>query len=244
MKNITLYGYGRSIVDSAWKVNKSKIVNRLYYVNSGNAVITTENAEHRLYSGKIYIIPQSKTFKPLHAESFDHTYFDFFSSMLMVHNQLIEFDASLLSSNAFFEYINRLLMNDKEHVSIEKMELLLSAFLELIKSVVPIQYINNSIVTSAIDIIHGNYSDISSKQLAKYLNINESYFIRTFTETMGISPMKYIRAVRVAYAKELILNGDSITAAAEKCGYSSPTALYNATRSELDLSPSELKFKY
>jgi AraC-like DNA-binding protein len=132
-------------------------------------------------------------------------------------------------------------MNDKEHVSIENMELLLSAFLELIKSVGPIQYINNSIVTSAIDIIHGNYSDISSKQLAKYLNINESYFIRTFTKTMGISPMKYIRAVRVTYGKELIKSGMSISEAAELCGYSSQSAFYNATKAEFKVSPSELK---
>ena len=66
MNDVKLYIYGRQTVQGKWRVNQRNIVNRLYYVNSGSAVISTGSAEHTLTARRIYIIPQCKEFQPLH----------------------------------------------------------------------------------------------------------------------------------------------------------------------------------
>ena len=55
--------------------------------------------------------------------------------------------------------------------------------------------------------------------------------------------MKYIRTVRVFRGKEIIEQGASVDEAAAKCGYSSPSAFYNAVMAELHISPSAFKKK-
>jgi hypothetical protein len=109
MNSIILYTYGRSTVNGCWQIDKSRIVNRLYYVNSGSAVIETTSHKYSLAAGKIYIIPQCKSFSPISANSFDHTYFDFYSSRVMRRNTLIELNKNAFDSDIFFEYINRLI---------------------------------------------------------------------------------------------------------------------------------------
>jgi AraC-like DNA-binding protein len=53
--------------------------------------------------------------------------------------------------------------------------------------------------------------------------------------------MKYIRACRVSYGKQLLQNGATVEEAAEKCGYSSAASFYNATTAEFNISPSKLR---
>ena len=76
MQNINLYAYGRATVNNAWPAMHNFIVNRLYYVNSGSALIHNANREQTLVKGRIYIIPQCHNFKPLDAFSFDQTLFE------------------------------------------------------------------------------------------------------------------------------------------------------------------------
>ena len=78
MNQISLYTYGRYTANDAWYIDYSRVVNRLYYVNSGTAQILNSSEKYTLTAGKIYIIPQCRIFRPLGAEEFDHTYFDFY----------------------------------------------------------------------------------------------------------------------------------------------------------------------
>jgi AraC-like DNA-binding protein len=105
----------------------------------------------------------------------------------------------------------------------------------------PLPYIPNPLITKAINIIQSEFSSISTKTIAEKLNVDESHLIRLFSSVMGISPMKYIRALRISHGRKLIENGHSISEAAEMCGYSSPSSFYNAVKSELGITPSEMK---
>lgn len=242
MKRINLYAYGRSTVQGVWSIDSNRIVNRLYYVNSGTAHISHAALEYELVPGKIYIIPQSQTFRPLNAWTFDHMFFDFYHSRILRHDKIIELDEKKLSAKGLFEYFNFLIANDLEKKAHDTMEYFLSGFISALECQnFRLPYITNATITQAINLIHSDCSDISTKLLAKKLNLDESYFIRLFSSIMGMTPMKYIRAYRVSYGKELIRNGASIAEAAEKCGYASPSAFYNAVKAELHMSPSELK---
>ncbi len=242
MKSIGIYTYGRSTVNGAWWVNQNRIVNRLYYVNSGKARISNSSLEYELTAGKIYIIPACQTFRPLNAWNFDHTYFDFYHSRIFKNDNIIEIDESATNASYFFNYINSQIESDCEGKAREAMEYFLSGFFKLLESGgMELPYITNPIVTKALSLIHADFAEICTKTLAQKLSIDESYFIRLFSSVIGITPMKYIRAYRVSKAKELIRNGSSIAEAAEKCGYASPSSFYNAVKAELNISPSELK---
>lgn len=244
MQNINLYAYGRATVNNAWPARHGFIVNRLYYVNSGSALIHNANREQTLVKGKIYIIPQCHNFKPVDAFSFDHTFFDYFSLRVLDPNKIVEIDASAFALDRFFDYINELIEQDPAQNNHKAIQQLLCGILSVIdRQYTPLPYITNTTVMRAIDIIYESYANITTKALAQRLNINESHFIRLFHSTMGISPMKYIRACRVLNGKELLYGGASVAEAAERCGYSSPSAFYKAVKICLSQSPSDLKSK-
>lgn len=241
MEKIRLYAYGKSTENGAWYIDKSRIVNRLYYVNSGKAVISFGHKEYTLNCGKLYIIPQCNDFSTVEAESFDHTFFDFYNSKILCSDKIIELDKSYMNMEALFDYLNFLITSDLNQDFFESISYFLCGFLSLLEKSNSLPYISNSYVTDAVNIIHSRCFSLTTKELAKELSLNESYFIRMFSSVMGITPMKYIRACRVSYGKELLQKGATVEEAAEKCGYSSASAFYNATTSELNISPSKLK---
>ena len=233
---------GRCTVEGRWSIDRNRTFNRLYYVNSGSAVILNGKDEHTLTAGKVYLIPRCKTFEPLNADGFDHTFFDFYSSLVLRPDKIIELDGSDIYATAFFEYIDRILAGGLGSKLVQPLELFLSGFLSMIEAEHgELLYVTSPSLTTALDIIHSEYHCVTTERLAKRLSLEKSYFIRTFSAAMGISPMKYIRSVRVAQGKLLIQNGASIAEAAERCGYSSPSAFYNATVAELGISPSSMR---
>ncbi len=244
MKDISLYVYGRAVVEENWQINKNRAVNRLYYVNAGRATVYHGSAEYTLIPGRVYILPQCKEFHPILAERFDHTFFDFYSLRTLNPQRIIEPNVDRLGAKAFFSYINSLIESDPKRRLAGAMKELLCGFLSLMEADgQPLPFITNEAITRAIERIHSDYAQICTKRLANELNLNESYFIRLFGKTMGISPMKYIRAVRVSNGRALLRQGVGVAEAAERCGYSSPASFYKATREELGLSPSALRYE-
>lgn len=233
MNTLRLLAFGRKISTEPWYINKSHAVNRLYYVNSGTAVIHLATKEYTLSANKFYIIPQCANFKPAVAESFDHTFFDYYSSDILAPNQIYEFDSAFCGGSYFFKLINTLLPMNKKESLIGGAEKLLAGFLSVLEaSGAEFLYVNNDAIKFAVEIIHKKYANITCKSLAEEIHLNESYFIRLFNKTLGLSPMKYIRACRILEGKELIRNGLSAKAASEKCGYSSVTAFYRAIKAD------------
>ncbi len=242
MKDISLYAYGRCEVNGLWHIDSSRIVSRLYFVNAGEAAISSASKEYRLTEGNAYIIPQSKSFRPLDSKDFDHTYFDFYSSRILRPNKIVVIDGATLGVDSFFAHINSVIAADRDKKAHEAMRTLLEGFIRLIEGLhTEDLYITSPYVTRAVHRIHEAYCNVTTSDLAKEQSLNESYFIRLFTEHMGLSPMKYIRTVRVSHGKELIEGGMSVDEAAAKCGYSSASAFYNAVMAELNVPPSKLK---
>lgn len=65
------------------------------------------------------------------------------------------------------------------------------------------------------------FSDITVEQMAEFFSLSKYHFIRIFKEYLGITPMKYIRNLRIAKASELLLRTDrTIEEVAEIVGYS------------------------
>ena len=76
-------------------------------------------------------------------------------------------------------------------------------------------------VWCAIDYISENFTNnISIDELSSLCNVSKYHFIRIFKQVTGYTPNSYINRVRTNYAKQLLLNGAGVTAAATASGFS------------------------
>lgn len=76
-------------------------------------------------------------------------------------------------------------------------------------------------------------------QLAKKAALSRSAFFERFTRTVGLPPMEYLLAWRMAVAKDLLRRHDlDITAVAERVGYGSASTFSSAFSRHVGLSPS------
>lgn len=65
------------------------------------------------------------------------------------------------------------------------------------------------LIQISVNYIKNNFErDISLKDVAKFVFLSPSYFIRAFKEEMGISPISYLLKVRIERAKELLQETD------------------------------------
>ena len=62
--------------------------------------------------------------------------------------------------------------------------------------------------------------DLSLEQLSEYVHLEKVYFLKKFTKLTGLTPMKYIKTMRMKKAKTLLQFSDmSITMIAESVGF-------------------------
>lgn len=98
-----------------------------------------------------------------------------------------------------------------------------------------------------VNYIHANYGDpdITNDTLASITGISTVYFRKIFTKAFNVSPIKYLRSVRIKKATELLIgDGSSVSEIAEATGYGS---LYNFSKMfklETGVSPREYAATY
>lgn len=91
--------------------------------------------------------------------------------------------------------------------------------------------------------VKDNYaSEISVTQIAKYLCLNENYFIRLFKSKMGITPNKYIMEIRLFYAKNMLMETDlSVSEVALRCGFNTPSYFAAAFKKMYNKTPARYR---
>jgi AraC-like DNA-binding protein len=65
----------------------------------------------------------------------------------------------------------------------------------------------DTLIEESLCLIHQSAGNITVKALLEYLNISERQFERRFSQTVGISPLSYIRVKRFNEAMRLMKNG-------------------------------------
>ncbi|MBQ8741767.1 MAG: helix-turn-helix transcriptional regulator [Clostridia bacterium] len=77
-------------------------------------------------------------------------------------------------------------------------------------------------LSDALSYIHKNYKDpsISISDIARRIHISDTYFRRLFVDKYGTSPTRYIIALRLEYASQLLISGFySVAEVAERSGF-------------------------
>lgn len=82
--------------------------------------------------------------------------------------------------------------------------------------------------------------DHNVPELAALCGLSETHFRRLWQRVFGVSPTEYLRARRIARAKDLLLSGVySVSDAAREVGYDDANYFARVFRSEMGISPSE-----
>lgn len=98
-----------------------------------------------------------------------------------------------------------------------------------------------------VNYIHINYSDrdITNETLAAIAGTSTVYFRKMFTKAYNVSPIRYLRSVRIKKAMELLISdAASISDIAEMAGYGSVYNFSKMFKAETGASPSEYAKAY
>ncbi|MDF2522796.1 MAG: AraC family transcriptional regulator [Clostridiales bacterium] len=95
------------------------------------------------------------------------------------------------------------------------------------------------LVQAAVSYIQNNYErDISLADIAKFVFLSPSYFIRAFKEEMGISPINYLLKIRIERAKELLEETESkISDIALNVGFSNQQRFNEIFKKHVKMTP-------
>lgn len=95
------------------------------------------------------------------------------------------------------------------------------------------------LVAEALANIRQNYAGLYGvEELSEQLGVSKSHLVRTFRAAMGISPGKYLTAVRIDAAKRLLLHREySLEIVASLCGFSGANYLCRVFKKETGYTP-------
>jgi len=117
---------------------------------------------------------------------------------------------------------------------------------EIIRNIVnyEIQKFNNSdniIINEAIKFINTHYErEIVVDDLARLSKISKSHFTKLFSQNMRISPMEYLKEVRLQNAKKMLLSNKlSVTKVSQQCGFNSPSYFTKSFKERFFQTPKE-----
>ncbi len=95
------------------------------------------------------------------------------------------------------------------------------------------------LITAAIALIRAHYAEVFGvEELAQQLGVSKGHLIRRFTAATGLSPGRFLTAVRIEAAKGLLLHRQyPLEAVAGLCGFSGANYFCRVFRREEGLTP-------
>lgn len=225
--NVTaIYGCGRCVAPEDWRTKGIPRPYRLYYVIGGSAYYSLGGERTRLLPGCFYLFPSSMPFNVVQDcnDRLNHLYYDFMMNPSVTSAEPLccsVVDHSLLPS-----LLNLMEKSVVTYRQTRQAELLntvcssLEAFLNLFLKIVEPKKLFSKDVSLAVEYIEQNYAeDISVKQIAGMLYLDEGYFIKKFKSEMGVTPYAFIKNLRLSVARELRSGGESLKDASLKAGF-------------------------
>ncbi len=82
---------------------------------------------------------------------------------------------------------------------------------------------------------------IKVEQMAEKVGMSERNFYRRFTESMGVSPAKYLEIQRLERARQLLQENNTIKRTCHQVGFKSEAAFRTAFKNRFGLSPSLMR---
>ncbi|EWH08977.1 AraC family transcriptional regulator [Catenovulum agarivorans DS-2] len=228
--------------------------NRVYYVNSGEAVLKAKGKTIQMRPGHVYLIPPYQLsshyalseldFYWCHFQAAVHDDLDFFT----LYPDIIELNGN---GDSQVPLSFKLLADNNEQTGLAAqafrnstlMQLLLPFLDKIDSSSSAKQSIKHKALMPAINLIQQNlHNPPQIKALAELCNFSLEHFSRSFKQAFNISPKRYILATQLAKAKKMLLLEDLlIERIAEQCGFGDIYHFSKTFKQEVGLSPTEYR---
>ncbi|MHC1685168.1 MAG: AraC family transcriptional regulator [Clostridiaceae bacterium] len=101
-------------------------------------------------------------------------------------------------------------------------------------------------IEKVLEYMQQNFGEkLSVSDLAKFANMSESHFIRTFKKETKLSPMEYLIKLRIDKTKKLLRsNNKIITEIAIQCGFNSSSHFSTCFSKQTGITPKEYQNSY
>lgn len=217
----------------------------LLLLADGNLLIDIEHNEQPLAKEHGLLLPMQTSYT-ITASKDSHICMITFSGAIaqMILSETIQ-QGNFIDSPTFFllergiNHLQTLDSSDKEYRSIS-----FSLLLQLYKNTKPfVTPLYPPLVLSAIRLMEENFTYLYGiEELAEQLEVSKNHLIRQFHDAVGISPGRYLTNVKINYAKEMLLNGEtSLELIAITCGFSGASYFRKVFKKETGFSPSEFR---
>ena len=209
----------------------------VYFIN-GNSFFISKNLQQKLSSKSVIMIPQENyhQFVVRDAENYTRCILGFRKSSEIgrladeVMNGIKIISQPDKSITDIFDGLAEIMasnFNDDDKLIFAKASLM--QLLVRIKQNAPDirDSVPDTLVSRAIDIIDARYSEkLSVDLLAGLLYVSPSTLSHKFKEELNISVYRYVTKKRLSAAHGIISQGESITSASAKCGFSDYSCFY------------------
>ncbi len=103
--------------------------------------------------------------------------------------------------------------------------------------------LNDEAIYNSVNYIHTNiHADLSIQKLSRYSGISRTLFIERFKNSVGYTPLGYIKSWRMTKAKQLLKYSElSLGDISEQVGYASPSAFNRVFKQTFDISPKRFR---
>ncbi len=106
----------------------------------------------------------------------------------------------------------------------------------------PAPYVyDNQAINEVIRYINTHYEQqISLEELAAVANLSKSHFTKVFSENMQLTPMEYLKTIRLQNAKKMLLSHRlTVTQVSQQCGFNSSSYFTKIFKEAFNETPKE-----
>lgn len=217
-------------------------------VKEGKRSLICQDSQYQIVRGNIFVIP------PKTSHSFNSSEAECSYSLFMVSRKLLQmilpsknykFNKVVLENNDYYEKILELeqLLLSKESEFL-KQSMLVKVLGDIINECtlfiepITMQYQQKEAVQKVKSYIDKHYKkNFTLGALAKIACLSPYYFLRVFTQIIGIPPHLYQQQVRIRAAKEMLLQGNNIEGIANTLGFSDQSHFSNAFKKMMGITP-------
>ena len=209
----------------------------IHFVVSGCGIFRIDDREYKLSQGEMFVIPPWKeTYYEADATNpWSYIWVGFEANELPV-----SLDEKIICPSALSVFLD---MKRCEGFDGGISLFVASKIMELFAVLEKSKAQESGYIESAKSFISSQYMlDIGVEEVARYLNLNRSYFSDIFSKATGVSPSKYIMNYRMKLAGELFSDTNvSVSTVANSVGYTDVFNFSKAFKKYWGVSPSGYK---
>lgn len=209
----------------------------LFFLNRGKVTVTCSGKEYYVNTYGICYLPQNTAYTITYTDAEMIAIYFVTMASSDTHPEVY----ALHGSQSFYELFSWALnhWNSKQ----PGYELYTISILYRILCTIQTRTRVPSHLLKAIAFIHANYrnSDLTIGQICAHIGISQTVFRQHFKTYYQKSPVEYITALRMMYARSLIFGGTTVETAAHQSGFNDPKYFARVVKKYFGCTPRELR---